>query len=46
MKLLHNLKSKFKDKEFIQNTVVNLLGDITLIILGLLLGYFLKCMFI
>lgn len=33
-------------KEKLANILVNLVGDSTLIIIGLICGYYLKCMFI
>lgn len=44
--LLLKVKEKVKNKEFIQDLLVNLIGDLTLLIIGLVLGYYVKCAFI
>jgi len=46
MFILEKISNKLKNKEYIQDILVNTVGDIILIILGLILGYYLKCMFI
>lgn len=36
------IAKKFKDKRFVQNILVEILGDVILVILGIIAGYYLK----
>lgn len=39
---MKSLKAKFQNKEFVQNLLVEILGDGLMIILSLIAGYYIK----
>ncbi|WP_257985751.1 hypothetical protein [Bacillus sp. M6-12] len=39
---MKTLMAKFKNKEFVQNLLVEIIGDVLMISLGLIAGYYVK----
>jgi hypothetical protein len=44
--VMRSLLQKFKNKEFVQNILVELIGDIIMIVLGIVAGYYVKAFII
>lgn len=39
---MNGVIAKFKDKEFVQNLLVEIIGDVLMLCLGLIAGYYVK----
>lgn len=39
------IMNKFKQKEFVQNIVIEVVGDILMLVIGLIFAYYFKIMF-
>lgn len=41
---MYNLIQKFKDKNFVQDILIEIVADLIMLIIGIIIGYYLKAM--